>query len=323
MINRRLLRIKTIQILYAYFQSDDKTINQSEKELFHSIEKYYDLYHYLFILIIDIADHSRRIMDMRKTKRMPTHEDLNPNTRFVDNAVIQQINNTKELENYINHQKMSLDNYPELIKRLYNEIIESDVYKKYMENENTSFRKDKDIIINIFKNHIGNCELLFQNLEEQSIYWNDDIDFAISMAIKTLKQCKKNNHNSIPLLPLYKDADDKEFVKTLFRKTVLNFKETKELIRAHTKNWDFERIAFMDIIIMQTAVNEILAFETIPIKASLNEYIEIAKYYSTKQSSTFINGILDRLIHSLVTEDKIVKTGRGLVGEHRLTEKKQ
>ncbi len=314
MISRRLLRIKTLQICYAYFKSSEQSMNQTEKELFFSIQKSYDLYHYLLLLIIDIAGYAESRIDLARQKRMPTKEDLNPNTRFIDNRLIKLLSENQDLKIYLKEQKLSWVNSPELIKNLYNEIRESELYNDYMTKESSGFNEDKKFISNVYSKIIVNFEPLHQSLEEQSIFWNDDVDFVIGMIIKTLRSFKAISDETVELMPLFKDNEDKDFVKKLFRKAILNHKEYEELIAKFIKNWDVERVAFMDIVVMSLAVSEMVEFPEIPVKVSLDEYIEIAKYYSTEKSNIFINGILDKIVEHLKENGKIKKTGRGLIG---------
>ena len=315
MISRRLLRIKTLQICYAYFKSSEQSLNQAEKELFFSIQKSYDLYHYLLLLIIDIAGYAESRAELARQKRIPTKEDLNPNMRFIDNKLIKLLSENQDLKRYLSENKLSWVNSPELIKNLYNEIRESELYSEYMTKENSGFNDDKKFISNVYSKIIVNFEPLHQNLEEQSIFWNDDADFVIGMIIKTLRSFKASSDDTVKLMPLFKDNEDKDFVKKLFRRAILNHKEHEELISKFIKNWDVERVAFMDIAVMSLAVSEMVEFPEIPIKVSLDEYIEIAKYYSTEKSNIFINGILDKIVEHLKEEGKIKKTGRGLIGE--------
>ncbi len=315
MISRRLLRTKTLQICYAYFKSDGQTINQAEKELFFSIQKSYDLYHYLLLLIIDVVNYAESRIELARNKKMPTSEDLNPNTKFIHNKLVKALRENNDLNKFLNEQKMSWVNYPELIKNLYNEIRESDVYKEYMKSDADTFKEDKKFISDIYSKIVVTHEPLYQNLEEQSIYWNDDVDFVISMIIKSLRAFKASGDGSEKLMPLFKNEEDKDFVKRLFRKAVLNHKENEELISQFIQNWDVERVAFMDIVVMSLAITEMIEFPEIPVKVSLDEYIEIAKYYSTQKSNIFINGILDKTVDHLKKEGKIKKMGRGLIGE--------
>ena len=315
MISRRLLRIKTLQICYAYLKSSEQSLDQAEKELFFSIQKSFDLYHYLMLLILDVVRYAENRIDLAKEKKIPTYENLNPNTKFIENKFIDLLNKNLDFNKYLNENKLSWVNYPELIKNLYSEIIESDLYKSYMKSDNNGFNEDKKFISEVYTKIITNFEPLYQNLEEQSIYWNDEVDFVIGMIVKTFRSFKVSSNEEVKLMPLFKNEEDRDFVKILFRNVVLNFKEHEKLISKYIKNWDVERLAFMDIIVMSLAISEMADFSEIPVKVSLDEYIEIAKFYSTQKSNIFINGILDKLVDYLKKEGEIKKIGRGLIGE--------
>ncbi|MDA3954149.1 MAG: transcription antitermination factor NusB [Bacteroidales bacterium] len=315
MVSRRLLRIKTLQICYAYLKSSEQTIKQAEKELFFSIQKFYDLYHYLILLVLDIHDLAEKRIELSKQKQIPTKEDLNPNTKFIDNSLIKLLKKNEDLKKYLNDQKLSWVNYPELIKNLYLIVRESDLYLKYMSSDTHSFNEDKKFISDIFSKIIINHEPLYQNLEEQSIFWNDDIEYVIGMIMKSIKPFKASSDETEKLMTLFKNEEDKDFVKRLFRKAIINHKEYQELVSKFIKNWDIERVAFMDIVVMSLAIAEIVEFSEIPTKVSLDEYIEIAKFYSTEKSNVFINGILDKIVNHLKKEGEIKKLGRGLIGE--------
>ncbi len=315
MVSRRLLRIKTLQICYAYFKSDNQSIAQSEKELFFSIQKSYDLYHYLFLLMLDVSQFAQSRIDLGSQKRIPTFDDLNPNKKFVENKLLKLLEKNTALNHYLNNQKLSWIKYPELAKNLYLEIRDSELYKTYMNSSVSSFTEDKKFISDVYSQIIINFEPLYQNLEEQSIYWNDDAEFVINMILKTLRSFKVNSDENVELMPLFKNDEDIEFTKRLFRKTVLNYKEYEGLISQFIQNWDLERLAFMDNVIMCMAIAELTEFTDIPTKVTLDEYIEIAKYYSTQKSNLFINGILDKIVDHLKKEGKMLKTGRGLIGE--------
>jgi transcription antitermination protein NusB len=315
MISRRILRIKILQLLYAYFQSADALLNKYEKELFFSIQKTYDLYHYLLLLILDIADYANARIEIARQKKIPTREDLNPNTKFVDNLIIQQIRTNRQFNQYLNTTRLSWVNSPELIKKLHNRIRMAPFFKEYMEDPVRSYEQDKKLIMEVYTNEIVSAESLYQTLEEQSIFWNDEIEFVISMIAKTLKGFRENDGENAVLMPLFKNDDDKEFARDLFRKVIHYKEEFGKLVESYTENWDVERIAYMDLLILEMAITEAVAFPSIPTRVTINEYLEIAKFYSTEKSSVFINGLLDKIFKHLKDEKRIVKAGRGLIGE--------
>ncbi|MCE5347813.1 MAG: transcription antitermination factor NusB [Bacteroidales bacterium] len=319
MISRRLLRIKALMALYAFNRREDENLAQAEKELMFSIVKTYDLYHYLLLLVLDVADVAGEKIDMALQKRMPTPQDLNPQRRFIDNQVIAQLRKNLAFNNYISSQKLTWANYQHIPRLLYNKMIVWDEYMKYMESENHNYILDKKFVVKLITDLFAESEDLQSNLEEQSIYWNDDLEYISAMIEKTLKKFKADSDENAPMMPLYKNTEDEEFVKILFRKAILQNKKCSELIDKNTTNWEVERIALMDILVMQLAITEILEFPEIPVKVTLNEYIEIAKYYCTSKSSTFVNGILDNIVKEIRDEGLFNKFGRGLVGE-KLTE---
>jgi len=315
MISRRIIRSKVLQILYAFFTSPETSINATEKELFFSLQKTFDLYHYLMALVVEIEKFAEERIDIGKKKHRPTSAELSPNTRFVDNRLIQQLKSNISLNKYIQSAKLSWDNENDLIRKLYFLLTEQDFFKAYMEAPQNGYAEDRDLVEDMLKYIILGNEDIEYLLEEQSIYWNDDMDFVVSMILKTFKKFKEFSDERQALLPMYKDEEDLQFAKDLYRKVVLNHKDNEELIKQHTTNWDIERIAFIDNLILELALTEFLYFPSIPTKVTLNEYIELSKYYSTEKSRNFINGILDKALKDLKKADKIKKAGRGLIGE--------
>lgn len=328
MISRRQLRIKTLQTLYAFYNTEDRTVPKAEKELLHNIQKAYDLYNSIFVLLIDIANYAESRIDLARKKLVPSQEDLHPNTRFIDAALIEQFRNSDQLTRYVEARKISWVNYPELIKELHAAITADEVFREFMEADSVSFADEVKIFTHLLTVIIYPNENLEQALEEQSIYWTDDLEYMISMVIKTLKRFKPDGSSEKPLLELFKNPEnkkvpeDKEFAIELLRKSIANREEYIGYIKTNTKNWDLERIAFMDILIMQMAIAEFIGFTSIPTKVTLNEYLEISKIYSTSKSNVFINGVLDKVATQLKESRKIRKTGRGLIGEFDDKEKK-
>jgi len=315
MISRRLLRIKVLQVLYAYYTAEHKDLRISEKELHFSINKSYELYNYLLLLIRDIIIYARSRMEIAANKRIPTFEDLNPNLRFVNNRLVAQFADNNQLNQYLGKNHISWVKYPELIKELYGLILESPEYSEFMALTDGGYAEDKKFVSKIYSDIILPNESFSQVLEEQSIYWNDDLEYVISMVLKTVKKFAESDGPDKELLELYKNKEDRDFVIELFRKTVIKRKDCLELIDSTASNWDLERIAFMDILIMQLAITELLEFPSIPTKVTLNEYLDISKFYSTEKSNNFINGVLDKIMAHLKENDSIRKTGRGLIGE--------
>ncbi len=312
MLNRRHLRVKVLQSLYAFFQSGNTSLNAGEKELLFGIEKIYDLYLYQLSLIIGIGDQARRITEENKLKKIPSADDLIPNTRFVNNKCLVAIANSIELQTKLEKRKISWSHEPEIPRKLFMQFRDTNTYAEYMQKSENTFEHDRELILKLLKNHICEYELLHYFYEERSIYWLDDWELINKMIIKNIKSMEEGREDQgFTPMNLYKDLDDRRFAIDLFHKTILNDKEFSPMIAAKTKNWDIERIALMDIIIMKMALTEIIKFPEIPVKVSLNEYIELSKMYSTPKSKVFVNGVLDKLVEELINNKKISKvTGK-------------
>ncbi|MBQ5396445.1 MAG: transcription antitermination protein NusB [Alistipes sp.] len=312
MISRRMLRIKVIKALYAHMKSDADSLMASEKMLVTSIDKTYDLYFLMLSLVAEMAHYAEQRQEAAKKKQLPTYEDLNPNRKFVDNAVIRLIAQSDSVNDYLAARKLSWAKYPELIKTLFAQLEQSDYYKKYMASQERSFREDLALVTEFYTRELEESEILENVLDEMSILWNDDLGFALIMVTRTLSNIRPS-HVDVKVLPKFKSIEDLDFARELFAKAAVNFDNYQEEIEKYTRNWDVERIAFMDNLIMATAVAELVTFPSIPVKVTLDEYIEIAKFYSTHGSSTFINGILDKIVASFTEQGKINKSGRGLI----------
>lgn len=312
MISRRLLRIKALKALYAHLKSESESLMASEKTLIASIDKTYDLYFQMLSLIVEVARYADERQQAALQKKLPTYEDLNPNRKFVENAVVHLIAESDSVNDYLAAHKLSWARYPELIKALYLQLEQSEYYKKYMTSQERSFREDLALVTDFYTNELESSEMLEEVLDEQSILWNDDLGFALIMVTRTLSNMRQS-HRDVKVLPKFKSEEDLEFAKELFEKAAVNYDSNLEVIEQFTRNWDIERIAFMDNVIMVTAMAELISFPSIPVKVTLDEYIEIAKYYSTASSSTFINGVLDKVVNTLTEEGRINKSGRGLI----------
>ena len=307
MINRVLIRLKIVQIVYAYYQNGGKNLDTAEKELFFSLSKAYDLYNYLLLLMVEITRCAAKKQNAAKSKLLPTAEELYPNTKFVDNRFIAQLEVNKQLLEFSETQKKTWENESEFVKRLCEQIMDSDIYKEYMASETSSYEEDRELWRKIYKRIIFNNEELDQVLEDQSLYWNDDKEIVDTFVLKTIKRFDEKNGANQELLPEFKDEEDQDFARRLFRRTILNADYYRHLISENTRNWDLDRVAFMDVVIMQIALAEILSFPNIPVSVSLNEYVEIAKLYSTPKSGSFINGTLDGIVNALKNENKLNK----------------
>ncbi|MDR2064636.1 MAG: transcription antitermination protein NusB [Prevotellaceae bacterium] len=307
MISRRLLRIKVLKVLFAHIKSGNQLQLATEKELAFSINKTYDLYHYILLLMVKIGDYAQNRIDIGKHKYLPTEEEKNPNTKFVDNTVIKLLRQNKILQNYVNREKLSWDDSTELLKKIYNSMANSDYYKKYMLNDKHSFAEDKQLICKILEYEIEDLDYIYALLEEKNIYWIDDLEFVLSMSIKTVKSFKANQDSYTELLPLYNDETDAKFAIRLLRRVLADYDKTEIIIDEYTKNWDLERLAFMDTLILQMLLAEAREFPEIPVNVSIDEYLEIAKYFSSPTSSAFVNGVADKIISKEIKEKQIIK----------------
>lgn len=307
MINRILIRIRIIQIVYAWYQNRDKDLRQVERELLLGLQKSYDLYYYLLKLMIEVSDMYEMRVNTKMNKFLPTDEDLNPKMHLINNQFISQLRNNKMFVTYIAERPMSWESNNNFVKKLLDTILDSDTYKEYIELEKPTYEEDKEFFRKIFRTLIQRNEELDDILEDESIFWNDDIEIVQSFVLKTIKQFNKSEGEDQALLPMFNDSEDREYATKLLYETLSNGKEYREQITRHAKNWDFERIAFMDVIIMQVAMAELYSFPSIPIRVTLNEYIDLAKSYSTPKSSTFINGILDAIVTELKKDKTFLK----------------
>lgn len=282
-------------------------MDTAEKELFFSLSKAYDLYNYLLLLMVEVTKQANKRLNAAKNKLVPTKEELFPNTKFVENRFIAQLEVNKQLLEFSNNQKKTWENEADFVKTLCDKILESDIYKEYMASETSSYEEDRELWRKLYKNIIFNNIELDQVLEDQSLYWNDDKEIVDTFVLKTIKRFDEKNGAKQELLPEFKDEEDQDFARRLFRRTILNADYYRHLISENTKNWDLDRVAFMDVVIMQIALAEILSFPNIPVSVSLNEYVEIAKLYSTPKSGGFINGTLDGIVNSLKKENMLTK----------------
>ena len=306
MLTRRHIRLKVMQSLYSYFSNPNEIndISKFEKKMIDHFKDVRRLYVLLFSLLIEIINYTDKFLDDSKNKFFPKESDLNPNKRFVINKFSKEILKNKLLLKETNKLSYILkSNDHDLINKLFKELFTSNIYKSYIENENNDIAVDKDFIVKVFNNHILNNELLHHIFEEESIYWQDDLPFVVTIFNS---QIKKNNKISIPLV--FKDASDKSYAINLFRNSIKFNQKFEEIIKKFAKNWDLDRIAFIDKILLKMAFSEIFEMNDLPIKVSINEYIEISKYYSTKKSKMFVNGILDNVVKYYIDQGFLKKT---------------
>lgn len=301
--------------MYSYFNNGDNDFVKGEKDLLMSLSKIYDLYLFYLTFFEEIVVHAGNKIEEARNKKLPTREDLNANSRFVENRVFKKILSNAAIKNESAKRKISWQPEQDLVKKVYSEIRKSEIYNQYMVLPQSSFEEDQNFVTAIFKEHIANSEHLLNYFEEKSIFWLDDIDLVCASVIKTIKGMNEGAKQD-PIMPLYKDeVEDSKFVKELFRKVITGNDESEKLISSKAANWELERIALMDMLLMRMAITEAKEFPTIPTKVTLNEYIEISKFYSTPKSNGFINGILDKVFTELKKSGGIKKVGRGLIEE--------
>lgn len=307
MINREIIRIKIVQLTYAYYQNGNKNIDSAEKELFFSLSKAYDLYNYLLALIVAVTKEARRHYEVAqaKAKREGTEE---PSQKFIYNKFALQLEENKMLNDFMETQKKTWDNEPEFVKKLYLQIAESQIYQEYMADEDDSYAADRELWRKIYRTLIQENETLDDLLEEQSLYWNDDKEVVDTFVLKTIKRFDEKNKAKQELLPEYDSEEDKDYARKLFRATIMNADEYQRFMSEASRNWDFNRLAYMDVVIMQIAIAELMTFPSIPVSVTINEYVEIAKLYSTPRSSGYINGMLDAIARHLIRTGRLLKS---------------
>jgi N utilization substance protein B len=314
MLNRRHLRIKVLQLLYAYYQNGSKDYSKVAKELTLSLDRMYDMYLLLLMSFEPIVRAAEYKIEDGKKKLRPTEKELNPSMKFVENPVFRQIISSRSLANVARQRKidwLGVENQ-EMFKRLFNAARDSEVYALYMANSASEYELDRQFAVQFFKELIANNSQVYHFFEERSIYWMDDLDLCCSMVIKTIKALQAEE-DLVPM-PLFKEGDDEqEFVDLLLRKTIDNDAEYEALIAETSANWESDRIAKMDMVMLKMGISELLWCPSIPSKVTLNEYIEISKFYSTPKSNVFINGILDNIVLKLKSEGRFRKIGRGLL----------
>lgn len=311
MLSRRLLRIKVLKALFAHLKSEADNLIASEKSLMASVDKAYDLYFQLLTLPAELVRYAAERQEIAKQKKLPTFEDLHPNTKFIDNSVIRIIANTDAINDYVASHKLGWAKQADLIRILYQQLVESDYFRTYMAREERSFEEERAMVDYIYT-MLADAPALDEALEEMSILWADDLPFVLMMIQRTLSNMRIS-HKELRVADKFKSEEDPQFLKTLFEKALVNYNEYQRYIEKYTANWDIERVVFMDTLILGTAMAELVSFPSIPVKVTMDEWIEISKYYSTPGSSNFINGVLDKIAVSLTEEGVIKKSGRGLI----------
>jgi N utilization substance protein B len=306
MINRELIRTKTVQLTYAYYQNGSKNIDSAEKELMFSLSKAYDMYNYLLALIVGITREARRHLEVAESRAKREGTPM-PSQRFAYNRFALQVEQNKMLNDFLEAQKKNWDDEPEFLKKMYTLITDSEIYQDYMASGEDNYAADREVWRKLYRTLIENNPDLDTLLEEQSLYWNDDKEIVDSFVLKTIKRFDEKNKASQELLPEYDSEEDKDFARKLFRATIMNGDEYQHYMSEASRNWDFSRLAYMDIVIMQIAIAEMMTFPSIPVNVTINEYVEIAKLYSTPRSAGYINGMLDAIARHLITTGRLLK----------------
>jgi len=307
MINRELIRIKIVQLTYAYYQNGNKNMDVAEKELLFSLSKAYHLYNYLLALIVAVSREERHRTEIASNRAEREGTEV-PSMKFAYNKFATQLEENEALSEFMETQKQSWEDINmELVRKLCTQIEQSEAYLEYMASEDDSYEADREIWRKLYKQLIQNNEELEAVLEEMSLYWNDDKEVVDTFVLKTIKRFDPANKSHQELLPEYKDEEDREFARKLYRATILNADTYQRYMSEASRNWDFSRLAYMDVVIMQIAIAEMMTFPNIPVSVTINEYVELAKLYSTPRSGGYINGMLDSIARYLVATKKIFK----------------
>lgn len=306
MINRKLIRVKIVQLTYAYYQNGHHNMDTAEKELLFSLSKAYDLYNYLLGLIVAITQEERRRVDIA-TRRAERERTETPSQRFAFNKFATQLEENKQLNLFMEDKKMSWENDVEAVRKLCDQIEQSPLYQEYMMSDAEDYETDRELWRRIYRTLIQGNEDLDAILEEKSLYWNDDKEIVDTFVLKTIKRFDPANKADQELLPEFDDTEDREYALKLFRSTILNADTYQRYMSETSRNWNFSRLAYMDVVLMQIAIAEMLTFPNIPISVTINEYVDLAKLYSTPKSGGYINGMLDAIARHLVDTGRLLK----------------
>lgn len=306
MINRKLIRVKIVQLTYAYYQNGHHNMDTAEKELLFSLSKAYDLYNYLLGLIVAITQEERRRVDIA-TRRAEREGTETPSQRFAFNKFATQLEENKQLNLFMEDKKMSWENDVEAVRKLCDQIEQSPLYQEYMMSDAEDYETDRELWRRIYRTLIQGNEDLDTILEEKSLYWNDDKEIVDTFVLKTIKRFDPANKADQELLPEYDDTEDREYALKLFRSTILNADTYQRYMSETSRNWNFSRLAYMDVVLMQIAIAEMLTFPNISISVTINEYVDLAKLYSTPKSGGYINGMLDAIARHLVDTGRLLK----------------
>lgn len=315
MLNRRFLRVKVLQEIYAYHQSNSSNLSQAERHLLEGVDELYKLFVYQLSFWVEVKHFAERRIEENKLKHFPTEEDLNPNMKFVNNRILKVLDDNKHLMSLEEKYKINwADSREDFIRKLYGKLVETPEYQGYMTNGKDSFSDDKQFLVTVIDTYMAENGLLFDYYSDRDLSFNSDYQLAIYLLWKYISELPASFDASSKLPPVYKaEEEDKEFVVKLFEKTILHAEEYRDLVTANISNWDYDRLALMDKILIFMALTEFCEFHSIPVKVTINEYIEISKFYSTPESRRFVNGMLDKLASVLKEKGKLVKTGMGLI----------
>ena len=306
MINREIIRIKIVQLTYAYYQNGNKNIETAEKELFFSLSKAYDLYNYLLALMVAVAKEAKRRLEIAESKARREGTEK-PSARFAFNRFTLQLEENRQLSEFIGNQKHTWADEPEFVGKLFEQIEQSQIYKDYMASKEDNYAADRELWRKIYRTLIQDNPDLDALFEEQSLYWNDDKEIVDTFVLKTIKRFDEQNGSKQELLPEYDSEEDKDYARKLFRASILNADEYQRYMSETSRNWDFSRLAYMDVVIMQIAIAELMTFPSIPVSVTINEFVEIAKLYSTPKSGGYINGMLDTIARHLIKTGRLMK----------------
>ena len=307
MINRDIIRRKAVQLTYAYFQNGYHNIENAEKEFLFSLSKAYHLYNTLLLLVVAVTKMARKRYDVAAA-RADREGQERPSDRFAFNKFATQLEENTMLRTFVEEQRNVWDDKVEFVKNLFLRIEESEMYQEFMASDDDSYDAHRELWRKIYKYFVEDNEDLNALLEEESLYWNDDKEIVDSFVLKTIKRFDEKNGKNQELLPEYTDVEDREYARRLFRAAILNSDQYQRYMTEASRNWDFSRLAYMDVVIMQLAIAEMLTFPAIPVSVTLNEYVELAKESSTGRSAGYINGMLDTIARHLINTNKMHKT---------------
>jgi N utilization substance protein B len=318
MLYRRHLRIKALQSLYAYYSGGQEDIVTGEKQLLTSINKVYELFVYQLSFLHELKRFASNLNEDRKKKFFPSEEELNPNLKFINNKVLEHLANNNDLAKKEVLYKINWADDQDMIRNFYHKLNDADFFKIYMENDKFSMEEDKKLIIKIVDRVMASDEVLNSFYSEKSVYFVDGLDLVNILLIKFTDTIGKKSNEFTPLPPLLKTENDAintdlQFVRKLYRKVIVNNKANDEIIKPKTINWEYDRIPVLDLILIKMAITEFEYMDEVPVKVTLNEYIELSKYFSITKSRTFVNGILDKLITELKEQGRIKKIGAGMI----------